>query len=179
VKPLTAHWFLVWWKRASAASTPDSFELAAVDADKLLLVDPVFASKQMRQLGTRFYPLGSEFGAYIFLPEFGHGLHEHRFPEDFRRAGEFLVLDRRRNLHLLIANPLDGNVESCRQSWFNEGGFDRGYQWVTRVVRDPKTRRIVGDGIRLGIFALDSSSQNVTEWILADPSYGPTQQPTY
>jgi hypothetical protein len=58
-----------------------------------------------------------------------------------------------------------GHVHVLPQTWFNEGGYDYGYQWIARVDRDPKSGRIVGEGVRLGPFRLDSSGQRVEEWL--------------
>ena len=44
---------------------------------------------------------------------------------------------------------------------FNRGDFDFGYQWITRVARDPKSRHIVGDGIRITPFRLDASGRKL------------------
>jgi hypothetical protein len=49
------------------------------------------------------------------------------------------------------------HVSVMPQRWFNEGGYDFGYQWITRVQRDPKTGQIVGEGFRIGDFRLDAS----------------------
>jgi hypothetical protein len=51
------------------------------------------------------------------------------------------------------------------QSWFTRGGFDLGYQWITRVARDPVTSRIVGDGIRISPFVLTENGCHIDRWI--------------
>ena len=51
------------------------------------------------------------------------------------------------------------------QKWFNTGSYDFGYQWITRVQREPATNQIVGEGIRLGNFRLDSSGTQIEEWL--------------
>jgi hypothetical protein len=51
------------------------------------------------------------------------------------------------------------------QRWFNEGRYDFGYQWITRVQREPVTGRIVGEGIRLGYFRLDASGTQLAAWV--------------
>ncbi len=70
-------------------------------------------------------------------------------------------------------NFLAAQVEVSPQDWFNKGGYDFGYQWITRVARDSRTGRIVGEGIRLGSFRLDISARNVEEWLVSDSFYGP------
>jgi len=61
-------------------------------------------------------------------------------------------------------------VEVFRQDWFNHGNYDFGYQWITRIVRRPDGV-IVGDGIRLGSFELDSSNCQIKRWLSEDPFY--------
>jgi hypothetical protein len=90
------------------------------------------------------------------------------FPEATRRLDELLILcasslagpypgPERSDLALLLARPREGTARILPQDWFNAGGYDYGYQWVTRVARDPRTGRIHGDGIRIGPFVLDAS----------------------
>lgn len=62
------------------------------------------------------------------------------------------------------------------QKWFNEGKYDFGYQWITRVQRDTKTGQIVGEGIRLGNFRLDPSGMQIQEWLHKDVFYHPEQK---
>jgi len=73
------------------------------------------------------------------------------FPEQFRRIDEILILCDSSGIHLkpgcdssdlalLIAHPRRSIYHLYPQDWFNSGGFDYGYQWVTRVVRNPKNR---------------------------------------
>jgi hypothetical protein len=60
-------------------------------------------------------------------------------------------------LALLVANPSQSKYRLYPQDWFNAGGLDYGYQWVTRVVRDSQTGHIHGQGIRIQPFILDDS----------------------
>jgi hypothetical protein len=94
------------------------------------------------------------------------------FPEALRHIPELLILCAssgirpettadRGNLGLMAASPRDGVFEIFPQDWFNEGGFDYGYEWVTRVARDPRTGRIHGEGIRIEAFVLDDTLRNV------------------
>jgi len=61
------------------------------------------------------------------------------------------------NLALLVANPARSTYRLYPQDWFNHAGLDYGYQWVTRVVRNPRSGRIHGEGIRIAPFVLDQS----------------------
>ena len=90
------------------------------------------------------------------------------FPETLRKLKELLILCRSSgidpnptgdNLALLIAHPYRATYRLYAQDWFNSGGLDYDYQWVTRVVRHPLTGRIHGEGIRIAPFVLDDTLQ--------------------
>jgi hypothetical protein len=59
-------------------------------------------------------------------------------------------------------------VEVFPQDWFNQGSYDFGYQWITRVARR-SDGTIVGDGIRLGSFELDESNRQIKKWLTQSP----------
>jgi hypothetical protein len=90
------------------------------------------------------------------------------YPDQLRHLDEILILCHssaiadssaadRSNLALLVARPREGTYELFPQDWFNNAGLDYGYQWVTRVTRDPRTGRIHGEGIRIDPFVLDNT----------------------
>jgi hypothetical protein len=87
------------------------------------------------------------------------GTYDHVFPDVMQEAAELLVLavpelDR---LALYVIHPSHGRIEVYPQDWFNQAKLDYGYQWVTRVVREPSTGQIQGDGIRIDPFVLDAT----------------------
>ena len=65
------------------------------------------------------------------------------------------------NLALMMASPRLSSYQLYPQDWFNNGAFDFGYQWATRVTRNAVTRHIHGEGIRIGSFVLDDSLRNI------------------
>lgn len=93
------------------------------------------------------------------------------FPKQLRHIEELLILcssssiedsptGERSNLALVVARPRDGTYHLFPQDWFNSAGLDYGYQWVTRVARDPQTGRVHGEGVRISPFVLDGSLRN-------------------
>jgi hypothetical protein len=60
--------------------------------------------------------------------------------------------------------PASGAVTVTPQPWISAATHDLGYEWVTRVVRDPNTGRIVGDGVRLGAFELEGDDMTIRQW---------------
>jgi len=51
------------------------------------------------------------------------------------------------------------------QRWWNETDVDFGYQWITRVSREPLSGLIVGDGIRIRSIVPDDSGLTVGHWL--------------
>ena len=96
------------------------------------------------------------------------GLNRFVFPAAFKNLPETLMLGdnssipgtgMKRSIYCLRPNEED--IEVLPQDWFNLGNFDFGYQWITKVVRDPQSGRIVGTGIRLKSFVLDESGRQI------------------
>jgi hypothetical protein len=96
------------------------------------------------------------------------------FPVPVNRIEELLILchsfavvqmpaSKTSGLALLVAQPAKATYQLYGQDWFNDESamIDFGYQWVTRVVRHPRTGRIYGDGIRLKQFVLDKSLHKI------------------
>lgn len=61
--------------------------------------------------------------------------------------------------------PASGAIAVTPQPWFSAQTHDLGYEWVTKVARDPTTNRIVGAGIRLGAFELEDDDMTVRRWL--------------
>jgi hypothetical protein len=87
------------------------------------------------------------------------GSYNHVFPDVMREAAELLVLavPELDQLALYVIHPAQGRIEVYPQDWFNQAKLDYGYQWVTRVAREPTTGRIQGEGFRLDPFILDTT----------------------
>ena len=90
------------------------------------------------------------------------------FPEQTRSLEELLILCRSSsiptgvpengsNSALLVARPRESSYRIYPQDWFNSGGLDYGYQWITRIARNPLTGKVQGEGIRISPFVLDNS----------------------
>lgn len=89
------------------------------------------------------------------------------FPKELEAIEELLILcnsaaisvqgDTKPKLALLIAQPKQSTIRLYPQDWFNSANLDFGYQWVTRVARNPETGRVHGEGFRLDPFELDDT----------------------
>jgi hypothetical protein len=60
---------------------------------------------------------------------------------------------------IYVWHPAAGSVDVIPLSWFREDTNDLGYEWITRVMRDPTTGHILGDGIRLAAFELEADGR--------------------
>ncbi len=99
-------------------------------------------------------------------------------PHDWSHFEETLVLANHADSNgfdrmaraILVFDWLKRQVEVFPQDWFNNGSYDFGYQWITRVARR-SDGKIVGDGIRLGSFELDASNRQIEKWTAQNPFY--------
>lgn len=66
---------------------------------------------------------------------------------------------------ILVLHPGAGEVTVLPQSWFTANRFNIGYQWITRVTRDPATGKIIGGGIRIRDFELTEDGMGLERWI--------------
>jgi hypothetical protein len=64
-----------------------------------------------------------------------------------------------------VLDPHAGLVEVLPQRWFTPRKFELGYQWVTRVTRDPESHHIIGEGVRMGSFELSDDGSDLRRWI--------------
>lgn len=96
------------------------------------------------------------------------------FPKELHAMDELLILcdssaiapredGINANLALLVANPKQSVYRLYPQDWFNSSDLDFGYQWITRVARDPQTGRVHGEGFRLKPFELDDSLRQLAQ----------------
>lgn len=64
---------------------------------------------------------------------------------------------------IYVWQPQTGQLEVLPQEWFTAERFDLGYEWITRVIRDPRTGRFAGDGIRIPDFLLAEDGCTLAE----------------
>jgi hypothetical protein len=91
-----------------------------------------------------------------------YGKLTHQFPDAMRSIKEVLVLGSvvahgPRNQSIWVVKPSENMINVLPMDWWNDGDYDYGYEWVTKLARDPKTGNIVGEGIRILPFLLDES----------------------
>lgn len=87
-----------------------------------------------------------------------------QFPDKLKPLGELFVLCDSTGIHefhwgggnrgLMLLNLSENKFHIYPLEWFNKGSFDFGYQWITKIGREPETGAIVGAGVRIGEFVL-------------------------
>ena len=187
VRPLTDLRLLLWyaWYEGRGSTDPrvcfEIVDLANVDP----IDDPYAAAPAIYREEKRSHYRGASVCEFVFRTCVRPGVHElGRVPPDLVAIGEVLVLAEhgrkitdvfglgRPHMAIFAFQFTQSRVEVIPQDWFNNGDYDFGAQWITRVARKPQSNRIFGEGIRLGFFRLSKSGRNVEEWLTADPFHG-------
>src|SRR5262249_24932057 len=88
-------------------------------------------------------------------------------PSEFHSIKELLIVSQHAGddakTGIYAVYPQLGRVEVFPQRWFK--GFDEGYQWISRVTRNPLSRVFIGDGVRIGKFELTEDGCHLARWI--------------
>jgi len=147
------------------------------------LANPNAAAEEMREKEQTIVFEGGTPIRFSFATNVGEGPHPMSPPATFQELPELLVLadfgseagnHYDKMFRAIFAFDFKSKqVSVFPQSWFNEGSYDFGYQWITRVQREKESGQIVGEGIRLGNFRLDHSAKQIKEWLHKDAFYHP------
>lgn len=118
------------------------------------------------------YYLEENAESFLFRRSLDAGEHSIEIPDAMNEFDELLFLGYSwANFCIFILKPKQAKVEVFPQHWFNNSNLDFGYQCVTRVARDPESRKIYGEGIRISHFVLDDSNREVEKWFHDDPFF--------
>jgi hypothetical protein len=149
-----------------------NLRFVAFDPDSLKSFDFIEIAGWFKNSGERIYgatPPIAEFSLPISLPE---GTHPFPFSDEFQSVEEILVATAlpstaadEPSLAIFVLYPHAGLVEVLPQKWFTPRQFELGKQWVSRVARNPDSHRIVGEGVRMGIFELTDDGKDIARWI--------------
>ncbi|HOE26576.1 MAG: hypothetical protein IT574_01145 [Candidatus Aureabacteria bacterium] len=188
--PLESGLILLWYEHARNDDDPTTnpfIHFDIIDPSGLTPIEDASSEADRMRKGKQHRvfapPAIADFTCFTALPSGRHNLAD--LPPAFATIEETLVLadycpnGKPSNYFDQMCRAIfafdfrGGRVEVIPQDWFNDGKYDFGYQWITRVARDPDTGRILGDGIRLGFFRLDETARHVDEWLTSDPFYGP------
>ena len=189
VQPLSDGRLVIWYEigkqQQNHINTP-SIEFVLLHLNELKPLNDIGSTakevKKKKQMVSYLGGSPVEYSLSTILPEEVHLISP---PAEFTSIPELLVLadygpasdcsNHSNNMcrAIFACDFKSGRVEILPQAWFNEGDYDFGYQWITRVQREPVTGHIVGEGIRLGSFRLDASGTQLKKWISKDLFYHP------
>lgn len=189
VQPIREGRILVWYQNDRCNQDPapnSSIHFEILELCKLVPIgDSSQAARDLRKLGQGMKHESQPIDTFEYLIPMSTGQHLlQNVPASFAPLGEVLVLAHLSRCQdksnpaeemaraVFSFNFAEAYVSIIPQDWFNTGAFDFGYQWITRVARDPNDGQIVGEGIRLGFFRLDKTGRKIEEWLIKDPFYG-------
>ena len=172
--------FLVW--RVDAPKTDTLGGMACIDLydiDKLSpltsLIDPLAMKADAKYFVATAKPRAS-----LNLPRnLPVGDTQLSFPLEFHACDQLFVLVSdpgwdKASVHLWIVDPRTAVVKVVPQTWFADGPYDFGYQWITRIAREPASGNIVGDGIRIKGFVLNSDGTKFVRWLDSSTTVAPS-----
>jgi hypothetical protein len=125
-----------------------------------------------KQSTDRIYAATPPIAEFDLSSELAPGDHAIDLPAEFRGGGELLIISPLRALAktdpscaILVLDTSAGRLRVLPQRWFTAAKFDTGYQWITRVARDPVTHRLVGEGMRIQRFELTEDGCDLQRWL--------------
>jgi hypothetical protein len=149
-----------------------NLRFVAFDPDALKAFDFQEIAGWFKSSSERMYASTAPTAEFFLPATMGTGTHEFKFPEEFQGLTEMLAVTAlpstaadEASAAVFVLYPHAGLVEVLPQKWFTPRKFDLGYQWITRVARDPGSHRIIGDGIRMGSFELTDDGTELKRWI--------------
>ncbi len=144
--------------------------MAIFDAEQLKPFPLEDVAGWFKQSTERVYAATGPVADFEFDGMLPQGAHSVEFPEEFQEVKEMHLVSSypaksKEDPHaaVYVVYPHAGLVEVLPQRWFTATGFDIGYQWISRVTRDPETHRLVGEGVRIGGFELTEDGCHVAE----------------
>lgn len=183
VGPVGENRLLVAFKRRQ----PDVLHLHLFHADDLQPIDdPRMVGQVIENPDQPYWAAGEPEAQVVISRRLAPGVHPFHFPAPFSTVGETVLVthlvrpgapaNETRSTALVVLQPEARRLEVIPQTWFNEGDYQHGYQWITRAARDPLSERIVGEGMRLGYFLLNETGDQVEEWLLEDRAHLPSDK---
>lgn len=187
VQTLDDGWALIWVSVGRSSNYPAPrpvIRFLLIGLDRLAVISaPEESSIRMRKEKSPIFFEAEEYDIFECPTTYPEGEFSVAVPEAFERLPEVLALadfgpeDSQSNGYnqmyraIFVVNFSEGSISVVPQDWFNQGSFDFGYQWVTRVQRDEKTGLIVGEGIRISSFTLNSTGKQLRKMGRRDVYY--------
>lgn len=144
--------------------------MAMFDAEQLKPFDFEVVAGWFKQSTERIYSATEPVCDFEFDGMLPQGTHPVEFPKEFHGIDEMHLVSsypakakNEPHAAIYVAYPQAGLIEVLPQRWYTAEEFQLGYQWISRVARDPVTHRLVGEGVRIGGFELTEDGCNLAE----------------
>jgi len=151
---------------------PGYLRLLCFDPDQLAAFPIHDVAGWFKRSQDRIYSATAPLAEMEISSRLAAGIHRIEIPPEFRSLDELLLVGPYPAANnddaacaILALHPRAGDVTLLPQTWFTANKCDTGYQWITRVTRDPATGRIIGGGIRIGNFELTEDGTGLERWI--------------
>jgi hypothetical protein len=151
---------------------PGGLRLMCFDPDQLAAFSFNMIVGWFKQSAEKVYSATSPLAEFELSTRLPEGTHKIEVPEEFRSVDELLLVASRSAktrddaaANIFVLYPQAGLVQVLPQRWFTTNKYEVGRQWIARIVRDPETQRLLGDGVRMGSFRLSENGCEVEEWM--------------
>jgi hypothetical protein len=163
----------IWCPEApTAVHSAPHLRIACFEPEKLEPFPLEHIAGWFKQSNERIYsataPL-AEIELSCDLPAGGHSLD---VPPELKPAPELLLVSNypakskdEPASAIFRFRPKEGTVQVLPQTWYTAAHYDRGYQWIARVVEDPVSGRIIGGGVRIQNFELAENGCDLGRWL--------------
>jgi len=154
-QPLDDGKMLLWRRQTVPPTANASIVVQLISLDQLRRIQDLndWLDKSPKPDQPHFSTAPQFVAEFEFYTVLDAGKHSLILPAGFEHVPEFFVIADNPTLPALpglasccvyAINPIQQSVDVLPQDWFNEGGLDYGYQWITCIVRDPATGRLAG-----------------------------------
>ena len=144
--------------------------MSVFDAEQLKTYNFEDVAGWFKQSTERIYSATEPVADFEFDGMLPQGMHSVEFPAALHSIAEMHLVSSypaksKSDPHaaVYVAYPQALLVEVLPQYWFTANEFDIGYQWISRVTRDPETHRLIGEGVRIGGFELMEDGCHLAE----------------
>ena len=151
---------------------PGSVRVLCFDPDQLAVFQFEEIVGWFKQSNERIFSATPPIAEFEVSRRAAAGTHNIEVPVEFRMLDELIAVTSYPALTkddpasaVFVMYPQAGLVEVIPQKWFAASKVEAGYQWISRIARDPGTHRLIGECVRLGKFVLTPDSTDVEEWI--------------
>jgi len=166
---------VIWYEQTDEKSNSDlKIKVVLMDVTKLKTISNLNAIAQSLNQNTKIGWQGEGLiSEFEFSKNQGIGTHSIEVSDPIKHINEILFFARANALPsesnasrtaIYKVDFAKGFLTTVPQEWYNKGDFDFGYEWPTRVKREPVSGRVYGSGIRMRSFLLSDDLRTIDRW---------------